>query len=310
MPFKESNKIFTITVLSLIIIVSSLTSSVQSFPKNNAKDLFQKYKNNPQLEALGKEELFFRALAKQNLGNLQGALSDFDAVLLQEETDVDTLVNKCGLLCDLGQFTLAIESCKKAIQLGASQSVYFNLGIAQQGLGDINESIKSFQIVSDFAQKNNNQELNQKATQRADLLKRVMSRRLPLESVNQFLYASDLALSGNINQAIQLYEAITRAVPSFTEAHLELANCLALQKNYKASLNHYQIAEQLNTNLISLYNNRAAVWMEAEGNYIKAKEDLQKARSLAQTQNMQDLVVFFNRSLVELDLMEKSSKKK
>ncbi|MDX1919189.1 MAG: tetratricopeptide repeat protein [Candidatus Caenarcaniphilales bacterium] len=266
------------------------------------------------MEAKSNEELFFRALAKQNLGNLPGALSDFDQVLTLDPNDVDTLVTRCGLLSDMGQFAAAIESCKKAIQLGAGQSVYFNLGIAQQGLGDLQGSINSFKTAADFSQRSNNQDLNQKSTQRLELLQRVARRELSLYAVNQFLNAADLALAGNTSQAIRIYEGIIRQTPNFAEAHLELANCLALQKNYQAALKEYQIAERLNPNSISTYNNRAAIWIEAEGNYKNARADLVKARSLAQTQssqnqNSQDLVKFLDQALAEVDLMEKAARK-
>lgn len=295
---KNVHLIILLTFFFLIVEVSS----VKAFQKNNVSECIQNYQKNPDRKATTAEQFFCRAMANQQLGNKTEALRDYTAVLSLEPQDQDTYANRCGLLSDMQRYEEALLDCKRAIKIDESkaQGIQYNLGVAQEGLGEVKAAMKSFKKASDYAERKLNMQLKDKSERRLELLKRVQRKEITVEAVNEYFLASDKASTGELDQALSLYELSLSHSPGFADAHFERGNIFALQKHFNEALSSYEKAEQLNPALIALYNNRAAVLLEYKNDYLGALRDLTKASNIAQKSGDKDSLNFLNRSIDEL----------
>jgi tetratricopeptide (TPR) repeat protein len=304
-------KIFEKTLAFIFCIVVACSQPGLAFVKNRGTELVQSYRQNPNNEAKTAEEYFFRALVKQMLGNPQEALADYKAVLELEPNDQDTYANRCGLLSDLGQYEAAIADCTQAIKQGGlrAKAIYFNLGIAQQGAGNLKAAINSFNTAAQHAKAIADDSLAEQAEQRINLAQRTIKGEITGGALASYWQASDQASKGEFEQALNLYDNALSSSPKFADAYLEKANLYAMQKKYPEALNSYQKAQKLNPELIPVYNNRAAVLIEYNKDYDGALKDLKTAANKASQRGDTEAAKFLQQSMEKVNELKKSNEK-
>ncbi len=289
----KSTFIFCIACLSC--------SPIGAFPKNNSDVLLQRYKANPAATAQNVEELFMRALVQMQAGNAKAALEDYSKVLKLEPNDSDTLANRCGIFIELNENAKAIEDCQKALQNGGSPIIFYNLGLAQERNLLYTEAVASYNKVLQYAKERNDTNLLSQIESRQSLAQKVVNGQLKAEAVAKYWNGNEKASQGDLQSAQGLYEKAAKVSSNFPELYLELANVCAMQQKYNQALAHYAQAERLNPSLLAIYNNRAAIYLQAKGDKNSAIKELQKAKNIAEKSGQLDAISFLDRNIKELE---------
>jgi tetratricopeptide (TPR) repeat protein len=281
---------------------------VSAFTKSRQAELLAKYQLEPQAQANTAEEFFFKALSEQKNGNYQNSLINYQAVLSIDPNDQDTHANLCGLLSQLDRFNEAKQECNKALQQdnNSNGAIYFNLGIAEIGLADYESALVSFQNSLKFAREQKDNLLISQLQERIDLVRKVVTHELSSKGVQLYWKGLSKSSAGDLKDTVKLYDEAIKQDPSFVEAYLEKANTEALQKNYKAAFKNYQKVQELNPNLLALYNNRAAVFIQYKGDFNNATKDLNTALQLAKSRNDQESIIYFQQLINKVQNLQQN----
>jgi tetratricopeptide (TPR) repeat protein len=163
---------------------------------------------------------FYRAYAKSNLGDAQGAISDYSqAIVINPLYDL-AYVNRCYEKMKQGDQYGAIADCSKAIELDPGfDGAYYNRGNAKDNLGDKNGAITDFN--------------------KAILL-----------NPRDFMYYTDRgyvkAVLGDDSQAILDYKkAISLDPEKATVAYKNLGNAYMRMRDYPNACVNYRSASRL-----------------------------------------------------------------
>ena len=90
----------------------------------------------------------YRAYAKSDLGDKQGAIADYDHVLAINPRDAHAYFNRGKAKLDLGDFQGAIADCNQVLAINPQEvEVYINRGFAKKAKGDILGAIDDYSRV-------------------------------------------------------------------------------------------------------------------------------------------------------------------
>lgn len=133
LPFKLNRRL---KVLSLVLLLGSVSVACDDPP--------------PVVEA-PKSKLTLAATRKLQLGDLKGALKDYNEAIAQTPNDADIYVNRGIVQDELGQHEAAIADYTKAITLKPDQHLaYYNRANAQVQMKQYPKAIADYTKVIEF----------------------------------------------------------------------------------------------------------------------------------------------------------------
>ena len=108
----------------------------------NAKQLLEK---NIQIDVEEAKKYFARALEKDNIGDYQGALRDYNEAIRCNPNYTDAYINRGGIKSDLGDKQGAVIDYNEAIRIDPDDAdAYFNRGLVKSDLGDKQGAIADY----------------------------------------------------------------------------------------------------------------------------------------------------------------------
>lgn len=110
------------------------------------------------------QEFFDRGLEKQNSGDYQGAIADYDQAIKLNPDDADAYNNRGLARSALGNKQGAIADYDQAIKLNPDYApAFYNRGLRHKEQRNKQRAIAGFQKAADLYQKQGNSEWHQKA---------------------------------------------------------------------------------------------------------------------------------------------------
>ena len=312
-PIQMKNLKFTVVLLVVVLATTTAINAQlnKAYFFYKGEELLSKGQYNKALPFLNtligidstlSEGWFLRGVAKYNLGDIHGALSDF-----QRSTDVNPLLSqafnyKAITLNRLMRHNQALTEINSALDLRPNSTDYqYTLGVTYFYLKEYQRAVDVFSKMIKFDRTNPDAWVN-RGTARAltaDTLGALsdFDRAVVLNPFSSFAYFKrgalhadmgnvDLALS-DLNQSILLDSTVkegyfVRAIVHFEQKHLDLA---------LADLNR---VVQLDPNYSLGLFNRAIIAYQV-GNWQDAVLDLTRLTTL----NPENVLIYFNRAIIQ-----------
>ena len=260
------------------------------------------------------EAYYHRALVKEQLKDPDGALIDYQIVLLLDSTYREAAFNRAKLRYQMQQYQQAIHDFQKTLKMGSSgtQAVYFKgtpinsdgemaiegisttygmeadlhhyIGLCYQGLDQHQQAINSFNRAlsqrSDEANYFVNRGLSYVALGNstnaiADFKSALM--RDPDHAIAQFNLTQEMELSGNLE--LSTYDKIIENSPQFTSAYVNRALMKLNSGDIKGAISDYSQAISIDPGDPILYLNRGIALVKDQ-KLKSALADLNKAIKL------------------------------
>lgn len=201
---------------------------------------------------------------RKDMGNLSGALADFNKAIKLSPNDYKANSNRGAVYSDMGKHAKALGDYQKANKLKPNNPVILsNLGYAQLKTGDFKSAVntlsKSLQL-----QNNNVEAITNRGTAKynlGDLQGAITDYRMAIEidsSYENAYYNQGLALLnlGEPGQAISSFEKAIDLKPDYAEAYANKAIAWSRMGNIKNALIAYNKALELNPSNYEVYLNR------------------------------------------------------
>lgn len=135
---------------------SLLSQGIKSYESKNYTSAINSFSKYLEIDRTNTDVLFFRALAKTNNNDKEGAVNDYDKIILLNSNypmlynDLATVYNnKAYCLVQAKKYNEALPLAEKAVELNQSQAyiwdtrgeIYYNLGYYSKSIQDMNKSL-------------------------------------------------------------------------------------------------------------------------------------------------------------------------
>ncbi len=251
------------------------------------------------------EAWFLRGLAKYNLNDLQGSLSDFTKAIEQNPVFSHALLYRGIVLGRLSRYPQANTDFDMAIDLRPNWAeAYFSRGVNYLLMQQTEKSIQDFTKVIDFEPRNTDAWINRGTAYlyNGDSLKALNDYDNAIK-LNPF-YSEGYSKRGRVLMAMKNYHL---AIDDFSKA-IELDSLLSINyflkaialnstNNITSAITHLNKAIELSpNNALSIYNRALLNWQI--GNNLEALEDFDKVTTL----NPENVLVYYNRGVLQLEM--------
>lgn len=202
------------------------------------------------------------ALAHQKAGRLPQAEAIYRQILQVEPRHPDAL-HFLGLIAQqVGRYEIASELIGKAVTVRPSSQMHYNLGIAFQAQGKLDQAIKSYRqalaLKPDFAEGHDNLGIALQAQGQLDeaitSYRKALSLKPGLAGAHYNL-GNALQELGRLDQAIASYRQALLLKPDFAVAHGNMGNALRSQGKLDEAIACYRQALALKTDSAEVHCN-------------------------------------------------------
>lgn len=245
---------------------------------------------------------FYRALAKLNLDDFNGALSDADEAIERNPFLTDAYELRAVAYQNLGQPEKAIEDYRTVLKtLPTNRGILFNMAMALQDIGDFTTAAETYDgLLRNHPSFENGYvgrarlrlETGDTIGALADADKALS---LNKNSVNSYLIKADIEANKNkdFRAALTNMDEAIRLQPRYAGFFINRAFIRKNLDDYYGALSDYEYASQLSpTDYVPIYN-RALLLMEVR-DFDKALVDLDKVIAL----HGPDIRTLYNRAIV------------
>lgn len=260
------------------------------------------------------EAYFTRAYVKEQLDDPNGALTDYQIVLLLDSTFKEAAFNRAKLRYKQNQYQRAVLDFKKVLTMSSSgtQAIYFKgtplnndgvvameqittsyhldadiynyLGLCYQALGEIEEAIQSWNQALHLNPNDANYYVNRglcySASDSGSLAIADFKSALvldPAHPIAQFNLTRQMETNGQLD--IATYNELINNNPEFASAYVNRALAKLNSGDLDGAVNDYQQAIKIDSQDPTLYLNRALALVKQQ-QWRKALQDLNKALQL------------------------------
>ncbi len=192
----------------------------------------------------------YRSIAKNELGQHEEAIKDFDKSIDLDPTNSSAFNNRGNAKHNLGQYDAAIRDFNEAIELAPNDSSAFNnRGAAKIKLGQYEEAIKDFNTAIDF-NPSFSSAFNNRGVARSAI--------------------------GQDDEAIKDYNKAIEIDPEYSNAYGNRATAKSFLGKFEEAIRDYDRAIKLGQSNSSIFQNRGAAYL-ALSRYQEAISDLDRA---------------------------------
>ena len=267
------------------------------------------------IQSISAETYFLWGNAKFDLGDYNGAITDYTAAIHLKSDLVEAYYNRGTVKANLGQYSAAIADYDIAIHLKPDKTeAYVNRGTAKDNLGQHFAAIADFDIAirlePDAADAYYNRgvakvNLEQHSAAISDYDKAISLKPDFTEAYNNRGLAK--AELGQFSAAISDYDKAISLKPDTTEAYLNRGVVkVKLGQNF-AAITDFDIAIRLKPDDAKAYVNRGVAKIKLK-RLLEAKQDFQTSLKLAEKADDEDLKAQIGKMLFLIELQMKNKR--
>ena len=276
-----------------------LELATQEFQKENYQQALELLNQSLQYKSDNIQAYFTRALVKQKIEDPQGALVDYQIVLLLDSTYREAAFHRAKLRYQQADYQRSIDDFKKVLSMGSSgtQQVFFKgtpinqegevaisgitttysmdadiynyIGLCHQSMNQHHQAIDAFNLALELNPNDANYAVNRglsyaavSNSQKAIDDFEYALKKEPGHAVAQFNLTRELETSGNLN--ISAYDQIIDDNPEFASAYVNRAMAKLHANDLQGALEDYNSAISIDAHDPVLYVNRGLAREKAD----------------------------------------------